>query len=173
MAKATSEAIASQTGNHFYGAGGLVAIAAFFSNYVNFTGRSTRREFWWWTLWQALLGLIYWAVVIGAVGFSAVKQDPTSLIGSMLGFLLVALVFSLAIFLPTQALGVRRFRDAGIHWGVYVALEVGAAVFTVVLNDHAVMQGIIVLGISIATLVIEVLPTKNPPVDDADSWVES
>lgn len=172
MAKKASEAIVSQTGNHFYGAGGLVAIAAFFGNYVNFTGRSTRREFWWWTLWQALLAVIYWAIVIGVVGISAIEKGSASLIASMLGFILVALLFSLSILLPSIAIAVRRFRDAGVHWGVYLALQVATVLVTIILHDQTVMQSVITLAITIATLVIEILPTKNPPVDDSESWAE-
>lgn len=172
MAKKASDAIASQTGNHFYGAGGLVAIAAFFSNYVNFAGRSTRREFWWWTLWQALLTVIYWAIIIGVVGISAVEKDATSLIASMLGFILVALIFQLAILLPTLAIAVRRFRDAGVHWGVYVALQVAMVLATAIFHDRSTLQLVFTAAITIASFVIEILPSKNPPVDAADSWAE-
>jgi hypothetical protein len=31
---------------------------------------------------------------------------------------------------------------------------------------------VITLAIGLVTLVIEILPTKNPPVDDTDSWAE-
>jgi uncharacterized membrane protein YhaH (DUF805 family) len=173
MAKKASDAIVSQTGNHFYGAGGLVAIAAFFGNYVNFTGRSTRREYWWWTLWHFLLGAIYWGIIIGSVGLTSLKKDPTSLIMSMLGFLLVALLFSLAILLPSLALGVRRFRDAGVHWGVYVALQVATVVAVFLLHDQSTIQSILTVAISLVSLVIAILPTKNPPVDETDSWAEA
>lgn len=172
MAKKASDAIVSQTGNHFYGAGGLVAIPAFFSNYVNFTGRSTRREFWWWTLWQTLLTLIFGAVVIGFIGFGTVGKDPTILFTALLGPILIALLFGLAIALPGLAIAVRRFRDAGVHWGVFVALQVAAGLVPWVLNGHTTLSSVITLAIGLVTLVIEILPTKNPPVDDADSWAE-
>lgn len=139
---------------------------------MNFTGRSTRREFWWWTLWQTLLALIFWAIVIGAVGIGTVGKDPTILFTALLGPILIALLFGLAILLPGLAIAVRRFRDAGVHWGVFVALQVAAGVVPLVLNGHTALSSVITLAIGLVTLVIEILPTKNPPIDDADSWAE-
>lgn len=174
MAKATSSSVAAQTGNRFYGAGGLVAIAAFFSNYVNFTGRSSRREFWWWTLWQYLVIGIFWVVAIATVGLSGFKADPEKFIPQLLGFLLVALLFGLAILLPSIAITIRRFRDAGVHWSVYVGLIVITSLGAIFLRNNDVLDSVVSLGVLLAKFVIEVLPTKNPPHDDdLESWVSA
>lgn len=47
-----------QNHNHYYGVGGLRTIKAFFANYVNFTGKSNRREFWWTTLFETVFLVI-------------------------------------------------------------------------------------------------------------------
>lgn len=37
-------------GNAYYGTSGFKAIYGFFANYTNFSGYSSRREYWWWQL---------------------------------------------------------------------------------------------------------------------------
>lgn len=68
-------------------------------NYVNFEGRATRAEFWWFFLFNFIVGLIFG--LFGKVG--------TILSG----------IWSLAILLPQLGLGVRRLHDinkSGWYW---------------------------------------------------------
>ena len=71
------------------------AISFGFSNYINFQGRATRAEYWWWTLFAVIsdvvLGFIDAALGIGFL------QGP----------------FSLAILIPGLAFGARRLHDIG------------------------------------------------------------
>ena len=68
------------------------AIKLFFTNYVNFSGRSTRSEFWWAYLFNGLVSLV--TLLIPALGVLA----------------------GLGMMLPGLALSVRRLHDAGKSW---------------------------------------------------------
>jgi uncharacterized membrane protein YhaH (DUF805 family) len=69
------------------------AIKSGFSNYVTFSGRAARSEFWFWTLFSFLANLMA-AIVDGVLG---------------LGF--VGLVVLLALLLPGIAVSARRLHD--------------------------------------------------------------
>ena len=60
-----------------------------FTNYANFKGRASRREFWWWTLFTVI-------VSVALSGFSGLDS-----------------IASAASFLPSIAVGCRRMHDVG------------------------------------------------------------
>ena len=71
------------------------AVGIGFSNYINFQGRATRAEYWWWTLFAVISD-----VVLGFI-------DAALGIGFLQG------LFSLAILIPGLAVGARRLHDIG------------------------------------------------------------
>ena len=75
------------------------AVKLFFSNYTNFTGRSTRSEYWWVMLFNIIVSF---ALLI----FSAVPVLYTVLTA----------IYSLATFVPGLSLFVRRLHDIGKSW---------------------------------------------------------
>ena len=93
----------------------------FFKNYAEFTGRSTRPDFWWVWLGNLILSIPFWIIYFYILYLStamASVSDSASEAAFMF-FGLVAIiyaVFYLAILVPTIALSVRRLRDAGFHW---------------------------------------------------------
>ena len=93
----------------------------FFKNYAEFTGRSTRPDFWWVWLGNLILSIPFWIIYFYTVFLSAV-MDSVSDSASEATFMVLGLVviiyaiFYLAILVPTLALSVRRLRDAGFHW---------------------------------------------------------
>ena len=85
----------------------------FFKNYAEFTGRSTRPDYWW--VWIGnfvisipLLIILYLSAVLYSASHSA--SEATFM------FTIIYAVFYLPILVPTLALSVRRLRDAGFHW---------------------------------------------------------
>ena len=93
----------------------------FFKNYAEFTGRSTRPDYWWVWLGNFILSIPFWIIYFYTVFLSAVMDsidDSVSEATFMVFGLVVIiyLVFFLAILVPTLALSVRRLRDAGFHW---------------------------------------------------------
>ena len=93
----------------------------FFKNYAEFTGRSTRPDYWWVWLGNLILSIPFWIIYFYTVFLSAV-MDSVSDSASEATFMVFGLVaiiyaiFYLAILVPTLALSVRRLRDAGFHW---------------------------------------------------------
>jgi uncharacterized membrane protein YhaH (DUF805 family) len=71
------------------------AVKTCFSRYAGFDGRSARPEFWWWVLFSFLFN-----IVVGGL--------LTAIGGDWLG-----MVASLALLLPSLAVGARRLHDTG------------------------------------------------------------
>jgi uncharacterized membrane protein YhaH (DUF805 family) len=69
------------------------AISAGFSNYVNFSDRACRSEFWFWILFY-YIALAVAAIIDVAIGIYALTG-----------------LFELAVFLPTLAVAIRRLHD--------------------------------------------------------------
>ncbi|MEG0020786.1 MAG: DUF805 domain-containing protein [Oscillospiraceae bacterium] len=64
-------------------------------NYVNFTGRATRKEYWMFVLFNALAGVVF-AIIASFSGIDIIPQ-----------------IYSLAVFLPSLGVTVRRLHDVG------------------------------------------------------------
>ncbi len=69
------------------------AVQSVFNNYVTFSGRAPRSEYWYWAL------------------FSFIVQIVAQLIDLALGLGLIEGILSLALLLPSIAVGVRRLHD--------------------------------------------------------------
>lgn len=72
------------------------AIKSVFSQYATFTGRASRSEYWYFTLFNLI-------VYIGSIILSAVIPL----------ILMLYMVFSIAVIIPGIAVGVRRLHDIG------------------------------------------------------------
>ena len=127
----------------------------FFKNYAEFTGRSTRSDYWWVWLGNFILSIPFWIIYFYTV-FLSVVMDSVGETVSEATFMFLGLVvifyviFFLAILVPTLALSVRRLRDAGFHWA-FIFLR------------FAPMGGI-------ALLILHAMPTKevaSPAISEA------
>ena len=87
----------------------MAAVRSGFRQYAQFSGRATRREFWWWILFTALVAAVLGSIPVGPAWMShgMMMHSHTSL----------ASLWDLAVLVPTVAVGVRRLRDAGYGWG--------------------------------------------------------
>lgn len=89
-----------------------------FQNYANFSGRARRSEYWYFTLFNFLTGVLLGVLMILLIVFD--KDDSPGVIGAFLYF--VYMIYSLAIVIPTLAVAVRRLHDIGksgwnLLWG--------------------------------------------------------
>ena len=84
------------------------AIRSVFSQYVGFTGRARRSEFWYWTLFQIILGVI--ASILDRAIFDRNNGAFSVVVG-------------LALLLPSLAVAVRRLHDSGrTGWWLLIGL---------------------------------------------------
>ena len=121
----------------------------FFKNYAEFTGRSTRSDYWWVWLGNFILSIPFWIIYFYTVFLSIVMDSIDDSVSEstfmVLGLVVIIYaIFYLAILVPTLALSVRRLRDAGFHWA-FIFLR------------FAPMGGI-------ALLILYAMPTKETEV---------
>ena len=144
----------------------FAAYKKFWTHYADFSGRSSRSDFWWAFLCKIIivvpLFIIIWVSALGSFFSSAVQDatygyepDPSAILagaGFAVIFWFILLIYNLATFIPEMAIIVRRLRDAGYHWA-FLFLYVGPLVllFVPVLN---IIAGIVSLPCSIALIVL-------------------
>ncbi|MFL4499868.1 DUF805 domain-containing protein [Weissella sp. MSCH1] len=94
----------------------MTSYKAFWQNYVNFSGRSTRSDYW--------IPTIINAIIIGVLSaIAGVGAQNNQWLTSPIGIIVV--LFGLAIILPDLALIVRRVRDTGVkHLVVWAILAI-------------------------------------------------
>ena len=121
----------------------------FFKNFAEFTGRSTRPDYWWVWLGNLILSIPFWIIYFYTVFLSTVMDSIDDSVSEatfmVLGLVVIIYaIFYLVILVPTLALSVRRLRDAGFHWA-FIFLR------------FAPMGGI-------ALLILHAMPTKETEV---------
>ena len=122
-----------------------------YRNYVNFSGRATRKQFWCaYGIWLAIYVVLYILAMVGGVAVSTAGLDMSGVSGVGMLFAGLMSIFSLGSLLPLLAIEVRRLRDAGFQWWVLLLCMVG---------NCACGIGSIVL------LVLLCLPTKDEAGD--------
>ncbi len=156
------------------------AIKTVFTKYADFKGVAARPEYWWWVLFSFLVGNL-----INQLMRLTGENDPNSAVGPVT---MLSIVWSLGTFIPSLAVQVRRFHDAGFS-GKWLLLWIVPVVgFIVVLvsslpvimmavqgayDDQQLINAIIGLagaaalpivgfiGLWIFTLVVMVRPSKS------------
>jgi len=82
-------------------------------NYVGFSGRARRKEYWMFFLFNLIISIVL-AIVYGALGLKIGGEQGAGLLG---------LVYSLAVLLPGIAVSIRRLHDTGRSgWWLLIAL---------------------------------------------------
>lgn len=115
----------------------IQAYKNFFKGYADFTGRSTRSDFWWVWLMNNILFLPLYIFYFQMALKDSRETDPILGVAIISIYMILGIVF----FTPSLAVKVRRLRDAGFHW---------AFIFL-----HFVPMG------GIALLVLLAMPTKE------------
>jgi uncharacterized membrane protein YhaH (DUF805 family) len=85
-------------------------------NYANFNGRARRAEYWYFFLFNMIASII--------VGF----------IGGLMDFEALGNIYSLAVLLPSIAVGVRRMHDVGKS-GWYLLIPIYSFILAVTAGD--------------------------------------
>ena len=90
----------------------IQAYKNFFKGYADFTGRSTRSDFWWVWLMNSILFLPLYIFYFQMALKDSRETDPILGVAIISVYMILAIVF----FTPSLAVKVRRLRDAGLHW---------------------------------------------------------
>ena len=119
------------------------AVKSAFANYVNFSGRAQRAEYWWFILFT-FIGSMVTGVIDGVV-FGWDDADGE----------IFSSIFSLAVLLPSLAVGWRRLHDTG-RTGAWLLLPYGVLIFAVVAivttGMAEAMSAIVVVALIVLTL---------------------
>jgi len=121
------------------------AMKSAYSNYANFKGTASRSAFWWFQLFLVL-------VVLGLFVISLILPP--------LGSLLI-LVFAIGSMVPSLAITVRRYHDAGYSGKLYLGIVIASVVASLTLSSSApVLGNLVSVAVGIVALSIETRPTK-------------
>ena len=142
------------------------AYKKFWTRYADFSGRSSRSDYWWVVLCNFLITLPFSLIaffgflipLFSEIYYAGLYDYEPDLSGAMAGAGLAAFImFLLAIYglapiVPHLAITVRRLRDAGFHWS-FIFLGVGPTIasFIPVLN---ILAALVSLPCSIALIVL-------------------
>jgi len=108
------------------------------NNYANFQGRARRREYWMYTLINAIITFVLAIPISGVLMGLAMQTDAgmdpsAALTGSTLIFAAIYALYALATFIPSLAIAVRRLHDAGFSGWLYLLNFIGLGIVVLVL----------------------------------------
>ena len=156
----------------------FAAYKKFWTHYADFSGRSSRSDYWWVVLCHVIvtapLIIIFWVSAVGSILSAAqdttygYEPDPSAIFagaGFAVIFIFILILYALATFVPNLAIIVRRLRDAGYHWA-FLFLYVGPFLlsFIPVLN---IIAGLVSLPCSIALIVLLCQGSKPKMVENS------
>jgi uncharacterized membrane protein YhaH (DUF805 family) len=101
------------------------AISSGFRNYVGFSGRAPRSEFWYWMLFSILVSIATSIIDLGLFSMLASLLAPSIIDLGSSHYSPFSTLWGLAVFLPTLAVGVRRLHDtdrSGWWWLIGIPL---------------------------------------------------
>ncbi|EFX53436.1 hypothetical protein HMPREF9422_0791 [Streptococcus cristatus ATCC 51100] len=142
------------------------AYKKFWTRYADFSGRSSRSDYWWVVLCNFLISLPFSLIaffgflipLFSEIYYAGLYDYEPDLSGAMAGaglavFIMFLLtIYWLATIVPYLAITVRRLRDAGFHWA-FIFLGVGPTIasFIPVLN---ILAALVSLPCGIALIVL-------------------
>ena len=110
----------------------IEAYKKFWKGYVDFTGRSTRSDYWFAYLANMLTVIAFYVLlaIFGGIA-SATESSFLAVISFIILFIFFA--FGIAAILPGIAVTVRRLRDAGYHWAyIFIPLIPFVGIFILI-----------------------------------------
>lgn len=121
------------------------AYKRFWHNYTNFSGVSSRSDYWFACLMNFiiyLIAIIILGIYLSISGLHGSYNEFSSANGVNFSFeisgifipvmLWIIFIFSLAIILPSLAISIRRLRDAGFHWA-FIFLDLIPTIGSIIL----------------------------------------
>lgn len=141
------------------------ALVLFLRNYLNFMDNSTRTEYWYMALWSLLYNIVIELLMFGRLAgiLAGGARLSFSTVVSELGVpLIIVLVVTLATVIPTLALHVRRYRDAGISPLVLLLTLVAPVILcTVAAVSGKTWPLLVAVVLALVNLGLAALPSKG------------
>ena len=103
------------------------AVASAFKGYFDFSGRSSRSEFWWFFLFCVLLYMLTFSLSINELD-QFYEYDPEEFLSNSLNSWF-GLAFILTL-MPSISISVRRFHDINMSGWWYVALQIAPSLLS-------------------------------------------
>lgn len=90
----------------------------FWKSYIDFSGRTTRKEWWIVIAIDTFISLLW--IIPALLAFVFSSNDGGVFDFPMYGIIaiIIGILYELASFIPGIAMWVRRLRDAGFHWAL-------------------------------------------------------
>ena len=104
------------------------AVASAFKRYFDFSGRSSRSEFWWFFLFYVLLYMLAFSLSVNELSpldESSLSNPEAFLAKSLTSWFGIAFIVTL---IPSISLSVRRFHDINMSGWWYVALQIAPSI---------------------------------------------
>ena len=141
----------------------IQAYKNFFKGFLDFSGRSTRSDFWWVWLMNNIFCIPLYIIYFEMILNTGKEIDPISGVA----FLSLYIILFMVLFIPSLALKVRRLRDAGLHW---------AFIFFELIPLLAIFSGFIFLPVlsldGVILLILLAFPTKELDASTTDETRE-
>ena len=141
----------------------IQAYKNFFKGFLDFSGRSTRSDFWWVWLINNIFCIPLYIIYFQMILNTGKEIDPISGVA----FLSLYIILFMVLFIPSLALKVRRLRDAGLHW---------AFIFFELIPLLAIFSGFIFLPVlsldGVILLILLAFPTKELDASTTDETRE-
>jgi len=97
------------------------AVKMFFNRYTDFSGRSSRAEYWWVQLFLIIAVVI---LIIPAFGVITATSEGGTASGLAIIGIIPLILFGLAVIIPSIALFVRRLHDINQTGWIYLGLVI-------------------------------------------------
>ena len=101
------------------------AVAVAFKKYFDFSGRSSRSEFWWFFLFCILLYMLAFSLTINEIGELNPSNPEEFLSQALTSWFGIAVILTL---IPSISISVRRFHDINMSGWWYVALQIAPSI---------------------------------------------
>ena len=141
----------------------IQAYKNFFKGFLDFSGRSTRSDFWWVWLINNIFCIPLYIIYFEMILNTGKEIDPISGVA----FLSLYIILFMVLFIPSIALKVRRLRDVGLHW---------AFIFFELIPLLAIFSGFIFLPVlsldGVILLILLAFPTKELDASTTDETRE-
>ena len=141
----------------------IQAYKNFFKGFLDFSGRSTRSDFWWVWLINNIFCIPLYIIYFEMILNTGKEIDPISGVA----FLSLYIILFMVLFIPSLALKVRRLRDAGLHW---------AFIFFELIPLLAILSGFVFLPLlsldGVILLILLALPTRELDASTTDETRE-